>query len=304
MAVLFLFISAHVVYFEIFSRRILKNDLSAKKFHYIEENGESISVAAIGTSHTEDSIKLNKKYFYNYAHFTTWNPMVAYAKFSHLLEHSLNLKVIILEVDHISLLAYDGTLHTTVPEQYLYLLKHVKKPLYEKNKLQENGEQFPWLVSLHSDVAPVIHRKYLQNYLTGRDKKKEVSVWETLTPKEKMLRAKKRTHAYRIDSSSKIDKSVHDYYVKAIREAKKKGLKVYLLFNPQTKEYLAEINEENNIKVDDFVFGLARKEKVKILDYRHYFAENESFFENQDHVNKKGSEVLTKEVMKVIKNDF
>jgi len=49
---------------------------------------------------------------------------------------------------------------------------------------------------------------------------------------------------------------------------------------------------------------LATKENVSILDYRHYFEADESFFENQDHVNKKGSEVLGGEVMKVIQNDL
>jgi len=37
--------------------------------------------------------------------------------------------------------------------------------------------------------------------------------------------------------------------------------------------------------LDTFVSELATKENVSILDYRYYFEANESFFENQDHVN-------------------
>ena len=302
--VLFLAIILHVMYFEKFSRYVLKNDHSAKIFHFVEKEGENIKIAAIGTSHTMDALKIDADYFFNYARPSTWYPQVAYAKVSHLLKCASNLKVLLLEVDHISILGYDHLLHTTEPDQYLYLLKHVSEALYEEERITYDNKS-TFLLSLQADVAPIIHRKYFQSYLTGRGKKKEkVSPWVTLTSKEKIESAKKRTHSYRIDTASPIDKSVHDYYVKAISEAKKKGVKVYLLFNPQTKEYLAEINEKNNIKVDDFVSDLAKKENVKVLDYRYYFAEDESYFENQDHVNKKGSEVLTREVMKAIKNDL
>ncbi len=41
-----------------------------------------------------------------------------------------------------------------------------------------------------------------------------------------------------------------------------------LLFNPQSKEYFAQINEENNLRVDTFVSELAKKENINILDYR------------------------------------
>ena len=304
MAILSLFIFVHVVYFEIFSREVVKNDLSKKKFQLIQKEGASIKVSAIGTSHTADSLKMNEEYFFNYARSGTWYPQVAYAKVSHLLKYASNLKVLLLEVDHISLLGYNHLLYSQEPDQYLYLLKHVNESLYEEERIAAYNNKSTFLLSLQEDVAPVIHRKYFQSYLMGRGRKQEVSIWATLTAKEKILRAKKRTRSYRIDTPSKIDKAVRDYYVKAISEAKKKGVKVYLLFNPQTKEYLSEINEENNIKVDDFVFTLARKENVKILDYRHYFAADESLFLNQDHVNERGSEVLTKEVMRVIKNDF
>jgi len=303
--VLLLLIICHILYFEKFAKHVLKNDLSAQKFHFIQQEGENIKVAAIGTSHMGDALRLDKNYFYNYARSSTWYPEVAYAKVSHLLENAPNLKVLLLEVDHISILAYDHVLHTTVPEQYLYLLKHVKKPLYEKNRLVNNDHKSIFFHSLQADVAPVIHRKYFQSYLIGRGKKKEaVSSWVKLTSKEKVKRAKIRTHSYRLDTPSKIDRVIHDYYCKAIREAKAKDIKVYLIFNPQSKEYFAEIHNENHVRVDNFVSSLAKENNITVLDYRHYFESDDSFFENQDHVNKRGAERLTKEVMKVIQNEL
>lgn len=303
--ILLLAIVIHMLFFENFSRYVLKNDRSLKTFEHIKKEGKHIKIAVIGTSHTGDSMQLSEPYFFNYARSGTWNPMVAYAKVSHLLAYAPNLKVLVLEVDHISLLAYDSTLHNVTPEQYLYLLKHVEKPLYEINRLHVEDGTTTWLLSLQADVAAVIHRKYLQSYLMGRGKKKEkVSAWSTLTPKEKIQSAKKRTHSYRIDTASKVDNAVYDYYLKAIREAKRKGVKVYLLFNPQTKEYFDQINVKNHKIVDDFVSVLANEENVTVLDYRHYFAEDDSFFENQDHVNKKGAKVLMQDVMRVIGNEF
>ena len=105
--VLLLGIVSHVVFFESFSRDVLKNDLSAKLFHFIKNEGESIKVSAIGTSHTADALRMKENHFFNYARSSTWYPQVAYAKVSHLLKNAPNLKVLLLEVDHISILAYD-----------------------------------------------------------------------------------------------------------------------------------------------------------------------------------------------------
>ena len=211
--VLLLIIVLHVVYFEDFSRKVLKNDLSAKIFHFIQQEGEGIKVSAIGTSHTADAFRMDKNYFFNYARSSTWYPQVAYAKVSHLLKYAPNLKVLLLEVDHISILGYDSVLHTSVSDKYLYLLKHVDESLDEFSKPDTYDDKSTLLLSLQADVAPVIHRKYFQSYLVGRGKKKEeVSPWTKLTDKEKMESAKKRTHSYRLDTPSKIDQSIRDYY--------------------------------------------------------------------------------------------
>ncbi len=304
---LILLIVLHVTYFEKFSYDVLKNDLSKKRFHFIQEDGKSIKISAIGTSHTMDSLNSDIDSFFNYARPSSWYPQVAYAKVSHLLKYAPNLKVLLLEVDHISILGYNHMVNTTMPEQHLYLLKNVNKSLYKENKLYNNDEKSIFLLSLQADVAPVIHRKFFQDYLVRRGKKrtpKEVSQWITLTSKEKIESAKKRTHSYSIDIPSNIDKAVRDYYYKAIREARKKEVKVYLLFNPQTKEYFDQINEENNLKVNHFVSDLAKEKNVKVLDYRYYFKSDESFFKNQDHINKKGSKILTQEVMQMIQNNL
>ncbi len=303
--VLLLLIALHIIYFEKFSRYVLKNDFSAKQFQLIKNSGPKIKIAAIGTSHTGDALRSDAEYFFNYGRTSTWYPQVAYAKVSHLLKYAPNLKVLLLEVDHISILGYDHAVQTSMPENHLYLLKHTNESLYEENGAGMNDKKAPFLLSMQPDVAPVIHRKYFQDYLVGRGKKKEVvSPWATLTPKEKMESAKKRTHTYHLDSPSEIDQSVRDYYMKAIVKAKELGVEVYLIFNPQTKEYLAEIKEGNHMQVDDFVSALSKEKRVTVLDYRHYFGLDESFFENQDHLNDKGSKALTEEVMKVIQNDL
>ena len=303
--VLLLLMVGHILYFESFSRAVLKNDFSAKQFHFIEKHGDQIRVAAIGTSHTDDGLEDDSRDFFNYGRSSTWYPQVSYAKVSHMLKYAPNLKVLLLEVDHISVLGYDHTIHTSMPDNHLYVLKHVNESLYDEKRAEMNNGETPFLLSLQADVAPVIHRKYFQSYLVGQGKKKEeVSHWEKLTSKEKMESAKKRTHAYRIDSPSSVDQAVRDYYTKAITKAREHGVKVYLIFYPQTKEYLAEINEKNNKEVDNFVLGLSKEKGIKVVDYRQYFELQEEFFENQDHLNKEGSKLLTEKVMEVIQNDL
>lgn len=293
----------HIAYFEKFSREALKNDLAAKNFNFIKEHGDSIKFSAIGTSHTADALRSNEGFFFNYGRSSTWYPQVSYAKASHLLQYARDLKVLLLEVDHISILGYDPAIHLEMPEQYLYLLKHVDESLYETSKSNTYTKKSSFLLSLQVDVAPVIHRKFFQAYLLGHGKPHKVeSSWANLTEKEKVKSVKKRIASYRLDSTLKIDHSVYDYYNKAITKAKEHGVKVYLIFYPQTREYLSAINKENNIKVDDFVSQLSREKGISILDYRHYFESNASRFANQDHLNKNASKVLTEEVMQVIQN--
>lgn len=304
-SVLLLLIVLHIMYFEKFSHSVLKNDLSAKLFHFIQNEGNTIKVSAIGTSHTSDALKSDAKYFFNYGRPSTWYPQVAYAKVSHLIKYAPHLKVLLLEVDHISILGYDSAIHDAMPVQFLYLLKHVEETLDEADRPDMHDEKSTFFLSLTADVAPVIHRKFFQDYLIKRGKKKEnVNYWAKLTSKEKIERAKKRVHSYRLDSPSKIDQATRSYYEKAIIKAKEHGIKIYLVYYPQTKEYLAEINKENNVKVDNFVSSLASENNVTVLDYRHYFESDESFFKNQDHINEKASKVFTQEVLQVIKNDL
>lgn len=302
--ILLLLIALHVMYFEKFSRYIFKNDFSSKQFHYIKNNGSKIKVAAIGTSHTDDGLEHSSGEFFNYGRMSTYFPQVGYAKVSHLLKYATNLKVLLLEVDHLDILGYDAELQTSMPDNHSYLLTHVDESLYRENTTNIITDQVPFFISLHTDVAPIIHRKFFQNYLLGRGKQQaERSVWEKMTSKEKMESSKKRVHSSRLDSPLKIEQAVRDYYTKAITKAKEQGIKIYLMYYPQTREYFKAINEENNQIVNSFVSDLAKEKDVTVLDYRHYFESNESFFENQDHLNKKGSEMLTLQVLKAIKND-
>lgn len=302
--VLILLIFLHMIYFERFSRNVLKNDFSAKRFHDVEKHGNKIKVAAIGTSHTDDGLEEDFDYFFNYGRMSTYFPQVGYAKVSHLLKYAHNLKVLLLEVDHLDILGYDHLTHTSMPDNHLYLLKHVNELLYDENKININNAKPAFFLSLQSDIAPVIHRKYFQDYLLRRGKKEIANQWSKLTVKEKIESAKKRVHTSNLDSLLEIDQAVRDYYYKAIKKAKDQGVKIYLIFYPQTKEYFSAINEKNNLKVERFISDLAKKENVTVLDYRNYFEANETFFENQDHLNKKGSEILTKEIMQVIHNDL
>ncbi len=309
--VLTLLLAFHIFYFEKFSYDVLKKeDLSAKRFLSIKNQGDNIKVSAIGTSHTGSALYMDRSFFFNYGRATTWYPQVAYAKVSHLLQYATNLKVLLLEVDHIDILYYNHLRDINTPRKYDYLLNHVNKPLNEGKRYNSNAKKSIFLLSLQKNVSPGIHRKYLQEYIKKKVKqkkvkqKKQVIPWATLSSKEKVLKAKRRILEYGLENPLVIDSAVCDYYRKAIRAAKKKGVKVYLIFYPQTQEYLEGIHEKNNLKVDNFVFDLANDENISVLDYRHYFISDESSFSNQDHVNGKGGKALTQEVLKVIKDDI
>jgi len=290
----------HITYFENFSHYVLKNDRSAKIFNFIKDNGRNIKIAAIGTSHTANGLTSKEETFFNYGAPSTWYPQVAYAKATHLLDYASNLKILLLEVDHISVLRYTHLLDTQMPEQYLYLLKHVNEPFNEKI-VYTNTSKKHILLSLQSDIAPVLHRKLFQNYLRNRgEKKTETNSWLTLTSKEKREKAKKRIHSYYLDTPSKIDGDTLSYYNRIIQKAQTQNVQVYLIYYPQTIEYLSQINDKNNIIVENFVNELCKKYNIKKLDFRYFFENNESSFANQDHITKKASFIIFKEIAKDI----
>jgi len=286
----------HFIYFEYFSKKTLQNDMETRNFKYIEKNGSSIKFASIGTSHTGDALKINDNSYYNYGGSDGWYPQVMYAKFVHLLKNAPNLKVLFLEVDHISILTYDYKIHNEMPKQYLYLLQHVDETLDETIKLKENENNL-YFISMRENVAPVIHRKFIQNYLVNSGKKDIESQWSVKTEIEKMNSAKKRIESYKLNYTLSMDKLVIQYFNKVIEESKKHDIQLYLVFYPQTKEYLSQINETNNLLVEDFVTSLSKKENLILLDYRNIFKEHSEYFANQDHLNDIGAKHFTNKLI-------
>jgi len=302
--ILLTFILIHLVYFEKFSREALKDDHEANRFNYIKQHGNNINIAAIGTSHTGNALQFSDSYFYNYGGMDGWYPQVMYSKFSHLLKNAPNLKVLFLEIDHISILTYDYKIHNKMPERYLYLLNNVKESLDESQMLKKVDTK-PLLVSMKEDVAPVIHRKLIQKYLVGRNKKKIESQWSSKSKVEKDLSAEKRIKSYKLNKGLEIDTSVVKYFERVIKKANDHEIKVYLVYNPQTKEYLSKIKKENNLLVENFVNILSKKKDVTILDYRNYFDKNNDlYFSDQDHVNSEGSKLISKEIYNTVPSQF
>jgi len=302
--VLSTFIMIHMTFFENFSRYIVKNEKSVKLFKFIKNSSKKIEVVSIGTSHTGDALHYQKKIFFNYGASSTWYPEVAYAKASHVLKYVKNLKVLLLEVDHISVLSYDSTLHPSLPNKFFYLLTNVENRLIEDSNHNITKDS-NFMVSLKSNVAPVIHRKLIQEYLLHRGKQKEkINHWADLLKQNRINSAKKRVESYRLNEILTIDPLTKEYYRKIITEAKKKNIEVYLIYYPQTKEYLDAIKSENNLILNTFVHKLAEDYQIKVLDYRHIFENNISMFANQDHINQKASVSFTQKVFKDIKMDI
>lgn len=299
------FMLIHIFSFEKFSRTLLKNDISKKRFDYVKKHGSKIEIAAIGTSHTDNGLIGNINLF-NYGRMSTYFPQVAYSKAFHLMEYSPNLKALLLEIDHIDVFAYSSDSDLLMPDNHKYLLKNTTNLLYNTD-IKTTKE--PIFKSLQEDMAPVIHRKLIQEYLISSGEPKSKSIqWHKLLQNEKNNIAKKRVSSYNLDTVLNIDDSIYDYYNKTIENAIKKDINIFLILYPQTEEYLNEINNNNNIKLDEFISSLSSKKRVVLLDYRHIFKMKPIYFENQDHLNTKGAKVFTKiiqnDLKKVLNNEF
>jgi len=281
---------AHMAYFEYYARVVLlAEDVGTRKYHEIEGLGEQLKVVAIGTSHTEKGLVSQNKEFYNYGRMMTWYPQVAGAKVKHVLDISPNLKTLILEVDHLDVLKYNHHQHTRLPKNHTYLLQ-------EEGVIPMDQTDFFMFLSLQNDVAPVIHKKLLAT-LEYRSQhkliKSQVNMWTRLTNEEKESKAVKRVKSQLLNIPRRVDENVDAYYQTAIAQALTKGIKVYLILYPQTKEYFQAIHPSNHKTLMNYIHKLKKNYNIKLLDYRNLFSEQEGYFMNQDHLSQIGSESLS-----------
>jgi len=282
----------HIVYFEIYARKLaVEGNVDLERYYELMSHGERFHVAAIGTSHTNSGLLSNSSSFFNYGRMFTWYPQVATAKVAHLINYAPKLQVLLLEIDHLDLFKYNSSKHLTLPKIHSHLWKEGVGDMNWQDSLT--------LVSFQGDVAPGIHKRFIQEKMKINAPKKnhnQQGKWFDLADNIKRDKAAKRVKGQLLQFPQEIDDKVYQYYASSILMAKQRNIDLYLILFPQTEEYFNAIHPENHEKLEKFIALLGDKYGVKLLDYRFSFRNDEQLFSNQDHLNRLGAKILIKKV--------
>jgi hypothetical protein len=296
-------VSASIAYFA-FAENYAYNRIlaSQEKNHYrLLENGSSYDNIIMGTSHTNYTNKIARKTLFSYGRPRTY-PVIMYIKLKHILKNAPNIKHIIIEADAHQF--YDWS-HLSDKSRYKLLfddnyLKDINSKLIIETKDAIESRGF---ISTNDEIAPIIHKKLLIDLLPVYKKKKKKKIrkqWHKFSEEARNKKAIKRLKHFNLYNNKEMNKTSKYFYEKTISTAIKNNIKVTLIRHPMTNEYLSLMNERVVKDVDEYIYTLSRKYALKSLDYRFIFKDNQSYFENQDHLHPSSFEKFNNILLKDI----
>ncbi len=100
-------------------------------------------------------------------------------------------------------------------------------------------------------------------------------------------------------SNYKVDSNKFDSFKKFVELSKASGAKLYVVFSP----ILIKFNKWKQIEIGK---EICKKQDVPFLDFSHdtSFTKNPKFFQDEVHLNNKGAEEFSKELVELFKNDM
>ncbi len=116
-------------------------------------------------------------------------------------------------------------------------------------------------------------------------------IWSELSDNEKLKRAEERVDGQFV--SKNRSKKLENTLLDIIRLCKNNNIKLIGIKFPVSSSYLLKISKKN-YNADSILISKG----VEVLNYREIFKDKDYFFNDQDHLNTKGSEAFTKEIFK------
>ena len=329
LTVLFFFSALSLTFFLFFEEKainmiIAQNNEQFNNITLAKEN----NVAVIGSSHSYDALGyfINKESVLNLTGAYTV-PTVMYFKLKKSLELMAKIKILYIEADYH--LFYGGPLYVSSRSDGVKRWAAFFEPS-SKDKLGDiyQGISIPNALtdftfsSLKKNIAPILVKRTFEEYF--REPKLSISIkpnyakicdddiwakylkkikddiiidskfWFDLTSEEKYKNAYGRqTEGFGMFDGAILDLTMIDYYKKMLSLAADNNIIVKIIRNPFPKEYIGSIPKNIIDDVDQFLYSVREVYDLDVLDYRYIFENQSEMFYNADHVNQKGSVIVS-----------
>lgn len=146
------------------------------------------------------------------------------------------------------------------------------------------------IIPLFNPKTTVIVKNYFKSIFTH--KKKRQTNWKLNKNKRTVARKRAELQFDGLESSKKMI-----VCVKSIVElCKDRDIEIVAIKFPLSRDYLIE-TEDKNYGADDLFRSLG----IEIYDFKEIFIGYDEYFANQDHLNNKGGELFSEELIKMLK---
>lgn len=283
------------------------NFTNKKNFHPLE-------IVIMGTSHSERSYFFDNTYIFNLA-FPHSIPTAMYFRAKTLIKFHPEVKVVYLEAD--DHLFFNGKyynldgLNPTQKRNSKIFLSNSSYIDNDDEKYKVFGEVAPYsknnLMLLEDDVKPVIIKRIVNDLFSRNEYSIKVdsgnynglscdlsaykemqinkeSEWSKWDPDDKNKRYADRIVEHNLNLHGPMKEMQLIYYEKTIAMLKKHNIDVVLVFNPVTNEFASMKNRDGQKLHQKFIYNLAEKYKLRVLDTRDLSNYGERIFEDGDHI--------------------
>ena len=222
--------------------------------------------------------------FYNFsAPSDSYNDMLH--KLEYLIKYS-SIKTLIITVDDHTLSKYRETKNNEDRSIYFKNNDDIKG-FYKLFKKKYINRYFPLLSPKGRDIVEM--------YFFKDKKKKNYKNWINISKKSRTERCKIRIdYQFQTKEKSKI---LSQSLQEIIKLCVDNNIRIYGVMFPLVSEYLKEQGDKTYGAKELF-----KTRSIKILDFKKSYIEREDYFFNEDHLNKIGGAVLSKEIFKNIKS--
>lgn len=257
------------------------NEVLYKPYEIEPKNVEKYSSFLLADSHGKsvNQVDLDKLSIYNLS-FNSDSYIDIYIKLNYLLDKNIKVKNLYITADEHTMSPYREKGNNNSRSVFLTDYK-IYRELFDKNIICYYNETF---FMKYFTVINTNNSKLIKEFLFSKKESQndEDENFSQLTPKERIEKANKRISLQFVGNTTSL--KMKKYLNKIFELCKKNDVKVYGVKFPLSKDYL--ISMSNKSYRADSVFS---ENNIKILDFKNIFIENDNLFQNQDHLNDKGS---------------
>jgi hypothetical protein len=285
---------------------IFRKELEWQNYR-LELQDNKLDYAFFGDSHARQD--LNPEFINNSFNFGTSGEdyTETYYRILNLLKNdNIEINSFVLEIDSHS---FSDKIRTN---QRLFRNLHYYSDFVKLSKISEFRDESFLSVWIKSKFIVIGKGEEMISYLSSTESTQIKKGWTNSTrdfskEKNKRKSAEARVNLLFSEEKKLLENRSLSHFLKIINLAEENNISIFLIMYPLSYEYNLELEKNNFSRKNHYekLFYEIDKTgaKYKVLDYYNLFVNNPEYFDDSDHLNYNGAEILSKKVAENLKNE-